>query len=212
MCSSLSFCYTLGPETYEPRKQVLCTLGLGAGRTGFKAVQKLKADLPPVLLRWVRDFHNSFHNGAGVSFLELMKCVTDADASWNAYATDKGIGARDSAAETKCFAWLKDKYPMKFASMSQFKAARAMANRLAEFRWKDDVEQVVGEICDFRHKKLNSVGVLLNMNTLFHICSKYFGPNGCVDDRDLKTFALEAMKFVVLLCSTRLVHSCDWHS
>jgi hypothetical protein len=81
--------------------------------------------------------------------------------------------------------------------MSQFKAARAMANKLMEHKWKTDVELVLGELCDFRHKGLNGVAVLLNLHTVFNVFMRYLGPGSTAADSDLKLLAFEAMKFMV---------------
>jgi hypothetical protein len=168
-------------------------------KAGFAGVQKLKHDLPLVLLRWVRDFHNSFHGGAGVSFLEVMKAVMEADAGWSIHAHDMGIGSRDPAFQTKCFGWLTERYPCKFSSMSQFKAARAMVKKTKDLGWKDDFEVVIGEICDFRNKSLSNAAVLLNMHALVNTLSKYIGASSPELDGNIKLMALEALKFMVPL-------------
>jgi hypothetical protein len=155
----------------------------------------LRGDLPPALLRWTRDFHNSFHGGAGVSFLEVMKSVASADAAWSAFAAERGIQSKDHSAETRCFEFLNEKFPCTFSSMSQFKAARAMNNKLVEAKWNHELNSVIGEICDFRHKSLNPVSVLLNLHILMSNILRYKGSPHLQDD-DLRLFAFEAAKFM----------------
>ncbi|CAK0814947.1 unnamed protein product, partial [Prorocentrum cordatum] len=53
--------------------------------------------VPVNFLKWMRDFHNLFQDGATYSFLELLSEIPDIEAAWATYKQKRGITARMGA-------------------------------------------------------------------------------------------------------------------
>ena len=50
-------------------------------RTGILNCRIFTAKMPTWVRKWLRDYHNSFHKGAGYSFLELLKEIPDMEVT-----------------------------------------------------------------------------------------------------------------------------------
>ena len=166
---------------------------------GLRNVQLLHPDTPTVALQWIRDWHNTFHNGSSVSFLEVCKASLEIDAAWQVFAFKSGVTSKGKSGETyealmKKF--IDERYPCKIQSMSQFKSARALMNGLKKVSWSDDFELMVGEVCDFTRKDLNHTAAVLNLHSIYVNFAKCMSL-AAVGLADLKLAFFEAIKFAV---------------
>ncbi len=81
-------------------------------RRGLKGCMIFEPDIPNDVVIWLRDWHNSWHSGSGVTFLELLQRIPTIDASWSNYASDRGwtwrgSGTGENSFEGKRFTYVK---------------------------------------------------------------------------------------------------------
>jgi hypothetical protein len=54
-------------------------------------------DNPPNdVVDWLRDWHNSFHGGMEVTYLQTLQDFSSMDADWRVHAIEEGITTRGS--------------------------------------------------------------------------------------------------------------------
>jgi hypothetical protein len=96
---------------------------------GLKSVQRLRHCTPTIVKTWVRDYHNQFHDGSGVSFLETLKSVLEIERAWLAECHSTGVQVRATGSaetyEQLCIKYIQAQFPMKVQSYLQYSKVRS---------------------------------------------------------------------------------------
>lgn len=177
---------------------------LDAVKRGLEAVVMLHEDMPPVIIRWVINFFNSFFDGAEASFLDKMKEANEVQDRWRLYKDQKKMTVSSMGGQTKYSAayktWLLDNHKQAFAFWNHYEIAKSMYNELvAAGIWESFVEFCEAHV-DFLEPSLSPPwGVLASMKDLFLIVKGY--EKQCEDDKILyQALLLESLRFCLPVC------------
>ena len=155
--------------------------------------------MPSDAARFIRDYFNSFHKGAAVSFLEILNSTLPRDAEWKAYACRHGIplsrGGRGANATDKHLEkWLNEHHEGLYKSMNTYHSAKAFMNTLSANKWVEDWSTMLGDIVDFSNKNIETNNVMLNMHSwLLCVMKTKF----VIEPNDMKLLFLSGCKFMV---------------
>jgi len=81
-------------HAYPDNGQVVATV-----RGGLKGVTLFSARTPRDVLAWIRDLHNKYHRGSGITFIEVMRKSLEVEATWKIYKHENSITARSGTGE-----------------------------------------------------------------------------------------------------------------
>ena len=103
---------------------------------------------PDDVLEFLINFHNGFHGGAGLSFVEIIRQCPKYESEWLAHAGLRGYtnrcGDGQHAYYTLCWSFLQDKFPRQLASHNQYIKGKAVAHFLQRFAWFQEKESLLG--------------------------------------------------------------------
>jgi hypothetical protein len=66
--------------------------------------------MPASCVHWLRDYHNSFHQGAAKNFCDVLVDVLHYEESWTAHREAEGITARTRAYEARYWEWIQSQF------------------------------------------------------------------------------------------------------
>ena len=96
------------------------------------------ACMPDDVQRHLRDLDNGFHNGAGVSYMEMLADHKSLNADWQAYKISAQVsskGTAEAAIEKVCWRWLTTNFPGRCRSYNTFaKTVRATTKCIHRLR------------------------------------------------------------------------------
>ena len=158
-------------------------------------------NMPDDCVGWLRDWHNSFHEGSSVSFLELLKLVKDAHADWVAHADASGLktrscGSGENSYEARRYKFVTEQHPNKWDSRNHFEATLAVYNYLKDKSVYENVCTILGDITDFTKRGFRGDIALHNMHSIT-TCMREFDVDKTIPQDDIKLLLQESLKFCV---------------
>lgn len=158
-------------------------------------IRRVHQRTPDDIVVCLRDWYNSFHGGASITFLESLQRTHEVSSNLQAHAMAQGWEARDKDYESKAFEWICSKYEGTFASSKMFKSCRVIMNILSKRAgFEDALLDMLGETTDFTNPTLSHVSVVLNLHAFI---SELAAASDNLDDDDMLQFALEGVKYAV---------------
>ena len=157
LCSAIYEAHRREPHN----KQVMATI-----RDGLKGALVLKKHTPEDVIIYYRDQANMFHKGSGISFVQLLRDVKNAEAAWKDYRSEHNISVAScrstgpSAYEHQYWEFIEATFPNKWPHWKCFdscKAARHLMDSVLGPKSLHELETVMGNSCDFRNCRTASI-------------------------------------------------------
>jgi hypothetical protein len=92
--------------------------------------------------------------------------------------------------------WLNEKHDGLYKSMNTYFSSKALMNSLSTLKWTDTVSQLLGDIVDFGHSKLDNNAIILNMH---HFLVSILKCKCIIPEDDMKLMYLAGLKYMVPL-------------
>ena len=157
LCSAIYEAHRREPDN----KQVIATI-----RDGLKGALVLKKHTPEDVIIYYRDQANMFHKGSGISFVQLLRDVPNAEAAWTDYRLKQHISVA-SCPSTGPFSYehryrdfIEATFPNTWPHWKCFnscKAARHLMDSVLGPKSLHELETVMGKSCNFRNCKTASI-------------------------------------------------------
>ena len=157
LCSAIYEAHRREPDNM----QVLATI-----RDGLKGALVLKKHTPEDVIMYYRDQANMFHKGSGISFVQLLRDVKNAEAAWKDYRSEHNISVAScrstgpSAYEHQYREFIEATFPNKWPHWKCFdfcKAARHLMDSVIGPKSLHELETVMSNSCDFRNCRTASI-------------------------------------------------------
>ncbi len=151
----------------------------------MKAVVAMSADVgltntrclhwqtPPDVVEWLRDWHNNFHGGSKVSYVEVLQNIPRMLADWEVHArserlTYRGCGDGDSSWDALRWSWLSTRADCiktgVLTSRNAFDDGKSFVNSAKSLMWYDRFITLMKQTCVFHSPKLTVENCLFNLH------------------------------------------------
>lgn len=151
---------------------------------------------PGDVIRYLRDLHNSYHAGNGVSFIEIIDGILVIESGWADYKDLNGITARGGQYASKYWKYVQDNHPQQFDSYNQFEAAKSSNHYLVKYDLMAVVQEIMGTLCNFE-EAMNPHAVVTNIHAVLACLATNFDGFGDMSKDLLRCFMLEAIQMCV---------------
>lgn len=143
----------------------------------------------------MRDLHNSFHQGSGCSFQELIEGVAEAEGGWASYKNAIGLTARAGGYRSKYWAWLQENHANKWKSWAHYDKCKIIAHGLQKLDAQEAFNDMLSTSCDFLSTSSDSETLI---SVLYEILSPVFTNFSSFYNNDVLTvLVVELSKFCV---------------
>lgn len=182
-------------EKFPDNPQVISSLQAGLPCIVFDA------RMPTDVVEELRDTHNNFHHGAGISILQYFDFVQEIEAKWTIHRKDNNITSNQHDYESKYKTWVINEYgpasssKVKMKTWLHYDNYKSTLNRLKKLGIKDRVFKYCSKCMDF----LDPASEPSLLITILHHIHVFIGSNFemSLGQDEVALITFEAFKFAL---------------
>ena len=164
-----------------------------AKEVGLKKVRMLKDRTPQFVVKFLCKFHNEFHEGQSMSFIEFVADVLHIEKLFKQHAKSKSITSKHPKYDDIYWEFIQNQPDHKITSWSQFDSTKSWAHTLIRFGIWDAFRTWSITHVDFLEPKLETKNVIIVCHALVVLLAQHMG--SFHKKETVGAIMLEAMKF-----------------
>eukprot|EP00973_Karenia_brevis_P078222 10861630-Karenia_brevis.AAC.1 len=118
---------------------------------GLMRVRMLKATANTAGVRFLRDYHNEFHGGSGVTHLDLMSVAAKVSAKFQMYCKTIGLTAKSAGYEKEMKTYVERQTTVFKGKFKPYDSAKTLMSQVTTFNLKDRLWTWTNNCADFLH-------------------------------------------------------------
>ena len=148
-------------------------------RNGIPGATLLHPRTPRDVLEWLRDWHNSFHSGSAISFIEILDKIIEVKAEWQVHCMKNGITVNSCGKGGELqygkamWTWIEQRFGKQvISSENVYVNGKILIGVLQKHKLYDKFKLLMCDITDFRNPQISNPAVIENMRAAVRVLSK----------------------------------------
>ena len=163
-------------------------------KQGLSNIRMLNAKTPRFAIRFLMNYHNSFHGGSGATFIELGEEALSIELAWKSHASDIGLTSRSDDYEKKYGEYVKES-SVNFHSWKPFDSTKAWVHNMQTYGQWSNFKMWATKHVDFldtTFDNMNAISLMHAMSVVIIGSTKHYATK-----LEVGILLYEAMKFCV---------------